>query len=252
MALLEGKVAIITGASRVSGARSACASRAKARRSSARRARRTWCKETARDGQAGRRPGHRRHLRRRGGGRRQAHGRRGRPGIRQDRHPREQRGRRRPHQARGGLHDGGLALHDQLVPDQLLPVHALRRAGDGQGGRRVDHQHLLGRGPPRPALPHRLLLGQGGPGRHDVRHGARAGPARDPRELRRPGRRRGRSHRPGDRRTGRGARHPHEAMRKAMLERSPLRRMVDRRRHRRGHLFFTSDLARTSRARSWP
>ena len=120
-----------------------------------------------RSGAEGGRPRHRRHLRRGGGGRGEGHDRRRREGLRQDHHADQQRRRRRAHQARRGLHDGGLALHHHLVPDQFLRLHALRRPGDDQGGRRVDRQHLVGGGAPRTALPDRLLLGQGRPGRHD-------------------------------------------------------------------------------------
>ena len=40
----------------------------------------------------------------------------------------------------------------------------------------VDRQHLVHRGPARAPVPHRLLLGQGRAGRHDLRPGARARP----------------------------------------------------------------------------
>src|SRR4029453_566120 len=95
-----------------------------------------------RGGRGGRRRGRR--------GRRAAHGRGRGEGLRQDRHAREQRRRRRPHQAGAGLHDRGLVLHDQLVPDELVHVHALRGALDDQGRRGLDGENFVGGGPPPP------------------------------------------------------------------------------------------------------
>ena len=115
--------------------------------------------------------------------------------------------------------DGGPTkpVEDYTMDDWLYTIHScltssyvctrfsvpeMIKAGSGS----ID-QHLLGGWSPGVALPHRVLLCEGGPGRHDVRHGARARTAGHPRELRRPRRRRGRSHRPRHRRPGRGARH---------------------------------------------
>ena len=96
-----------------------------------------------RAGPAGGRPRARRDLRRLEGGRRRAHGRRGGPGVREAHDADQQRGRRRSDPAGRGVHDGRLALHDPLLPDQLVRVHPLRRAGDGQGRRRRDRQRVL-------------------------------------------------------------------------------------------------------------
>ena len=56
---------------------------------------------------------------------------------------------------------GGLALHDRLLPDELVPLRALRRAGDDQGGPRRDRQHRVDGGAPRTGVSRRLLLGEG-------------------------------------------------------------------------------------------
>ena len=50
-----------------------------------------------------------------------------RRGVRPRRHAGQQRRRRRADQTDPGLHDRGLVLHRQLVPDQRLHVLALRR-----------------------------------------------------------------------------------------------------------------------------
>ena len=105
-------------------------------------------------------------------------------------------------QAGAGVHRGGLVLHDQLLPHVLLHVHPLRGARDDQGRRRRHRQHLLRGRAARPALPHRLLLGQGRAGRHDLRHGAGAGAAQHHGQLRGAGRHRGRPHRPRHRGPG--------------------------------------------------
>jgi NAD(P)-dependent dehydrogenase (short-subunit alcohol dehydrogenase family) len=75
-------------------------------------------------------------------------------------------------------------------------------------------------------VPHRLLLGQGRAGRHDVRHGAGAGAAQHHGQLRGARRHRGRPHRPVIEGQAKQRGMTAEAMRKAMLERSPLKRMA--------------------------
>jgi NAD(P)-dependent dehydrogenase (short-subunit alcohol dehydrogenase family) len=53
-----------------------------------------------------------------------------------------------------------------------------------KAGARCDCQHLIGCGTARLAFPHWLLLGEGWPSRHDIWHGARARPPQYPHELR--------------------------------------------------------------------
>jgi NAD(P)-dependent dehydrogenase (short-subunit alcohol dehydrogenase family) len=56
----------------------------------------------------------------------------------------------------------GLVLHGELVPDQLVPVRALRRAVHDPGRARRDREHLVDGRPPRPCLPRRLLRVESG------------------------------------------------------------------------------------------
>ena len=127
MSLLDGKVAIITGASKGigrvmsrlfahEGAAVVCAARSGALvEETAALITKDGGKAVAVTGDAAKEADVKRH----GRGRRE--------GVRQDRHARQQRRRRRADQEGAGVHGRGLVLHDQLVPDVLLHVHPLRR-----------------------------------------------------------------------------------------------------------------------------
>ena len=110
----------------------------------------------------------------------------GRRGVRQGRHPRQQRRDhpRRPDHAdeRRGVPRGPRdepvrgVLHDQG-----------RHPADAQGEGRPDHQHHLGQRPGRPDGPGELLVGEGRPDRPDEGDGPRARLALDHLQRRRAG-----------------------------------------------------------------
>ena len=133
--------------------------------------------------------------------------------------------------------------HHRLLSHQLLRVHALRRPRDDQGGRRGHREHLLRRGPPR--SPYRIGYCSAKAGQVGMTFGMALELARTvSRELRGPGRRGGRPHRPRHRRPGRMRGISVEAMRQTMIERIAAQAPGHRGRHRRRH--------RVLLAATWP
>ena len=126
--------------------------------------------------------------------------------ARRPRHPDQQRRHRRADRADRGDRARRLAALPRGQPHRPVSLRAPRRA-DAQGrGRRRDRQSVLGRRPLRLRAPDPVLRLEMGGGRphQGARDRARAGSDPGQRDL--PGRGRGRSDQPGDRRQGQGAR----------------------------------------------